>query len=510
MTNRFIIIIGSYNNEQWIAQNLESVLTQTYTNFKIVYYNACSTDNTLNIARSYQEKYPDKINVVSTPERHLKTWFFENLTELETIYDNDIICVLDGDDFLASEDVLNYMNEVYKQTKCWMTYGGMIVWNGGENTQQPFPQNSIPDPRVLEQKLYRRDMWRYSHMRTCRGFLWKRLKKDYLKSTTDGNYFTLDDLCTVYPFLEMCPANKIYRVEETTYIWNNSKANESRGCAENKVNNIGQIYETEIRNRPPYPELEIVSPTLAGGLGNQMFEIAAAASLAKDNNALLVINPTEHILPNQGRNVNNYLTNVFHKIATDTAPPLKTVYSWDHIYYKPIPYQPNVKLGGHYQSFKYFDHNREYIQNLFIPNGFCTKHYEFTAIQVRRGDYWKFPDHHPQLTPDYYVKAVKMAGCKNIAIYSDDIQWCEANLKFGPEYYVQYVSKDSDWEELLNMIGSKNIIVSNSSFGWWAAYLNTRKDKQIFVPSVWFGPAIIKDGFKMEDLILPDWNIVQL
>lgn len=512
MNNRFVILIGSFNNEQWVAPNLDSILCQTHKNFKVVYYNAASTDNTFKLVEEYAFKDP-RISLHSTQERHRKTWFFEKVTEWEEIKDNDIVCILDGDDFLANEEVLNYLNEVYNKTNCWMTYGGMIVWNGGDNTQEAFPQNSEAPAEVKLNKLYRQDLWRYSHMRTCRGFLWKRLNKADLKSVHDGEYMTLDDLSTVYAFLEMCPSDKIFRVPETIYIWNNSKANESRGCAENKVNNIGAIYENEIRRRPKYNELAIVSPTLAGGLGNQMFEVAAAASLSKDNNALLVINPNEHILPNQGRNVNNYTSNIFSRIALDNNPPLKTQYSWDKIYYKPIPFNPNMKLGGHYQSFKYFDHNRDYIKELFGPTdeildrmdtywkegGFDD---EITAIQVRRGDYYKFPDHHPLLTTDYYAKAVKMAAPKKVWIFSDDINWCKENLHFDcPVHYV----KDDDYMEMYIMSFCKNVIISNSSFGWWSAYLNRRSDAQIFVPSTWFGRALIADGFQTDDLILKDW-----
>lgn len=510
MNNRFVILIGSYNNEEWVSQNLESVLSQTYHNFKIIYYNAASTDKTGEIVAQYAEK--DKRVVLHTsPQRHLKSWFLADVENWEQINDNDIVCVLDGDDFLANEEVLNYLNEVYNKTNCWMTYGGMIVWNGGNSTQQAYPQNSEAPDEVKLKKLYRQDLWRYSHFRTCRGFLWKKVDKTEMISDHDGQYMTLEDLVLMYAFLEMCPSDKIFRVDQNIYIWNNSNANVSRGCAENKVNNIGVIYENEIRRRPKYNELAIVSPTLAGGLGNQMFEVAAAASLARDNNALLVVNPDEHILPNQGRNVNNYTANVFSRILFDKTPQLKVRYNWDRIFHQAIPFHPNIKLGGHYQSFKYFDHNQDYIKSLFAPTDAVREHIlntygpqmvDVTAIQVRRGDYYKFPDHHPLLTPNYYANAVKLAQPKEVWVFSDDTKWCQENLSFDcPMRYV----KDEDYIELYAMSFCKNVIISNSSFGWWAAYLNNRPDATVYVPSVWFGPALIADGFKTNDLILNGW-----
>lgn len=506
--NNFVFLIGSYNNEAWIRPNLDSILSQTYPHYKVIYYNACSEDKTGEIAQEYADKNP-RVKYFTSEERHRKTWFFEQTIKNKWIADNDIVCILDGDDFLANEEVLNYMNEVYNQSNCWVTYGGMIVWNGGDNTQQAFPQNSEAPLQVLQQKLYRQDMWRYSHMRTCRGFLWNRLNVADLKSLHDGEYMTLDDLSTVYAFLEMSPSDKIFRVPETIYIWNNSKANESRGCAENKVNNIGQIYESEIRGRPKYNELAVVSPTLAGGLGNQMFEVAAAASLAKDNGAQLIVNPSEHFLPNQGKNVNTYAANVFSKIAFDAKPPVKVGYSWEKPTYQPIPYAPNLKLGGHYQSFKYFDHNRDYIKKLFLDDNTLYEldcHYHMTgvttAIQVRRGDYIKFPNHHPMMTAEYYKKAVEMTECDQIYICSDDIEWCKENLKFDKP--VQYI-KDRDYCELYLIASCKNIVISNSSFGWWAAYLKRYDYGKVIAPATWFGPALLAEGFKIDDLLPPDW-----
>lgn len=510
MNNRFVILIGSYNNEAWVSFNLESVLSQTHTNFKIVYYNAASTDKTYEIAKSYADK-DQRINLQTTPTRHLKTWFFENSFKMENIRDNDIVCILDGDDFLANEEVLNYLNEVYNQTNCWMTYGGMIVWDG-VTTKEPYPQNSVPPQTVFDNKLYRQDMWRYSHMRTCRGFLWKRLQKEDYVSKHDGNYMSMCDLCTVYPFLEMTPSNKIFRAEQSIYILNTSKDNGCRSYSELQGDNLGRIYETEIRNRPKYKELTTVTPTLAGGLGNQLFEIAAAASLAKDNNALLLINPTEHILPNQGRNVKTYINNVFSKLAFDNKPVIKSEYNWESAEYKPIPYSPNIKLNGHYQSYKYFDHNKDYIRDLFwnktISDELDKKYntIDTMAVHVRRGDYKKFPEHHPLLSEDYYKKAVSQTNCNKIYVFSDDIKWCEENLKFN--YPTEYI-KDEDYNELYVMASCKNIVISNSSFGWWAAYLHRLPNAKIFAPTNWYGPAITNTNkFKIEDLIPNNWNLI--
>ena len=510
--NRFVLLVGSYNNEKWVAQNIESVLQQTHKNFRLVYYNAASTDKTYELVQSYA-KQDTRITLHSTSTRNLKTWFFHNLPLIETIYDNDIICVLDGDDFLSNDEVLNYLNEIYNQTNCWMTYGGMICWEGGDKIAEPFPQNSVPPPEIFAQKLYRKDLWRYSHMRTARGFLWKRLNTEDFTSSYDGKYLSMCDLPTVYPMLEMCPAHKIFRIEESIYILNISKENGCRSSEELKVANLERIYETEIRNRPKRPELTVVSPTLAGGLGNQMFEIAVAASLAKDNNALALINPSEHILPNQGRNVNIYLNNIFSRVAIDRNPPVHDHIAVETINYQPIEFKPNIKLRGHFQSYKYFNHNRQYIIDLFAPTFDINKHIaktypedksKITAIQVRRGDYYKFPNHHPLLASEYYIETIKAINSEEIWVFSDDILWCQENLHF--DCHTRYI-KDEDYIELYTISLCKNIVIANSSFGWWAAYLKNTPG-QIFAPYPWFGTAFLTEGFKYNDLIPNEWTVI--
>jgi hypothetical protein len=56
----------------------------------------------------------------------------------------------------------------------------------------------------------------------------------------------------------------------------------------------------------------------------------------------------------------------------------------------------------------------------------------------------------------------------------------------------------------------KNIIISNSSFGWWAAYLSKVEHSNVFVPSVWFGKKLVNQGFNINDLILPNWNKIEV
>ena len=510
MDNRFIILVGSYNNAQWVESNINSIVVQDYSNYKVVYFDDASTDGTDDAVAKKVKNNP-RFTIAKVQERQYKTWFFSNLEKFTTISDNDIVVFLDGDDMFYCENVLSYINEIYKKTNCWMTYGGMVVWKGGDEIVEPYPQNSEIPREVKDKKAYRQDIWRTSHLKTMRGFVWKQIDKSDLMPNGKAMVGP-DDLAIMFSALEMCPPQKVYRVTDPLYLYNHTPQNQgSRAFTDAKKSCID--YESIVRNRKPYDTISIVSPTFAGGLGNQMFEVAAAASLAKDHNALLMINPNEHILPNQGRNINNYISNIFGKIAIDCAPPLQILYSREHMAFEPIPFQPNVKLRGHFQSFKYFDHNRDYIRNLFAPSKFLmdqlkekySEASKVTAIQVRRGDYIKFPNHHPLLPTDYYKNLTNFLTPYKIWIFSDDIQWCKENLHF--DCPVEYI-KEEDYIEMYLISHCKNIVISNSSFGWWAGYLKTNPG-QIFAPYPWFGPYLLAEGFKHDDLIPSDWIVIK-
>lgn len=51
------IIMPAYNSEKYISQAVESVLNQSYKNWELIIINDCSTDNTEQIIKSYQQQY---------------------------------------------------------------------------------------------------------------------------------------------------------------------------------------------------------------------------------------------------------------------------------------------------------------------------------------------------------------------------------------------------------------------------------------------------------------------
>ena len=72
--------------------------------------------------------------------------------------------------------------------------------------------------------------------------------------------------------------------------------------------------------------------------------------------------------------------------------------------------------------------------------------------------------------------------------------------------YTRGLDTLDDWQQMLLMSCCHHNIIANSSFSWWAAYLNSNKDKIVCYPSVWFGPSANNNT---KDLCPSDWTKIK-
>ena len=253
--NKFKIVIPSYNNETWAEANVASILNQTYTNYDVLYIDDCSTDDTNKIVKSITVDLPNwKIIRNETNKRrgYNISPYNENLMSFIS-NDDDILVFVDGDDWLYDEFVLDKLNNFYNTGKYWMTYGKFVCYPGGEEGN---PQNSKYPHDIHLNNLYRKDLWRASHLRTFRWWLYKRIElKSMIYSKTNNYYFHAEDLATSFPCLEMCPENKIGVADFYTYVFNATPSNRERGIK--RETEAGFELEHEIRNSKPYEKIKI-------------------------------------------------------------------------------------------------------------------------------------------------------------------------------------------------------------------------------------------------------------
>jgi hypothetical protein len=255
----------------------------------------------------------------------------------------------------------------------------------------------------------------------------------------------------------------------------------------------------------------MISSYFQGGLGNQLFQIAVAVALAADNKVEAVFDSANHDLPKQGRKCKNYLETIFRNVNFSSGLQLSTAYHEPQYSYKEIKYTPGMCLIGYFQSEKYFIQHADLIRRLFSIDdktkaaieekyGEALKK-ETVAVHVRRGDYLKYSDTHPPCTIEYYQTAMsQFPEDSTYLFFSDDIAWCKENFK---QNNIIFVEDEEDIYDFYLISMCKSIIISNSSFSWWAAWLNDDGHKSVITPKRWFGPTVNHDT---KDLIPARWK----
>lgn len=253
----------------------------------------------------------------------------------------------------------------------------------------------------------------------------------------------------------------------------------------------------------------MISSYLQGGLGNQMFQIAAAYSLSREINTECMFDFNKCYTPNQGNVSNKYIDNIFKNIKNfDLNSHNLVTFHQKNFAYSELPKVDNLILLGDFQSEKYFINYIKEIKNLFNfdenkKNEIRSKlmsisnNDTITAVHVRRGDYLNKPNYHPVCSVEYYKKSFDIIGGKFIFI-SDDIDWCK-NTFNGENFY--YSNFTNEIDDLYLIMMCDNQIIANSSFSWWGAYLCPFNNK-VIGPSTWFGPYGPQDT---QDIIIKNW-----
>ena len=125
---------------------------------------------------------------------------------------------------------------------------------------------------------------------------------------------------------------------------------------------------------------------------------------------------------------------------------------------------------------------------------------ESVSIHIRRGDYTSLTNEYEQLTlENYYNKAMSLVDNKKFIVFSDDIPWCKEAFK---NKNVEFEESNNEIQDFAKMISCKNNIIANSTFSWWAAYLNQHPNKIVVAPNKWFGPKL---NHNTKDLIPKKW-----
>lgn len=94
------ILMGIYNCAPTLNEAINSVLSQTYSNWELIMCDDCSTDNTYKIAEQYQNQYPDKIILLKNEKNSRLAFTLNRCLEAAT---GEFVARMDGDDISVPE-----------------------------------------------------------------------------------------------------------------------------------------------------------------------------------------------------------------------------------------------------------------------------------------------------------------------------------------------------------------------------------------------------------------------
>lgn len=241
---RFVVIIPSYNNQEWYQQNLESVFCQDYGNYRVIYIDDCSKDNTGELVDDFIRKNNQDFRCTLIKNR-VRRGALANLYVACYLCEKDEIMVfLDGDDWFIDAHVLSYLNEVYQDDNVWMTYGQYMRYPDNECLLRLLPQEVINAGKAR--------YWGFitSHLRTCYAALYQRIEKEDL--LCKGEFFPVAwDVAMMIPMLEMAGPH-VKGITKVLYVYNVATA------LSDQKKDPGLIIDLDafIRTLKPYKRLE--------------------------------------------------------------------------------------------------------------------------------------------------------------------------------------------------------------------------------------------------------------
>ena len=297
-------------------------------------------------------------------------------------------------------------------------------------------------------------------------------------------------------------------------------------------------------------ETDVIVVKLQGGLGNQMFQYAMGRALQQRNGGDLALDLTQLLdrFPRSDVVFREYNLDIFRiqprltllsQIARRCPVPLLYMYgssalagALDRVGLQRyisesrssceevLRARGNIYLDGHWQSPKYFAGSEGILRREFevkqplSPTGERLAEEmvstDSICVNVRRTDYVTVPaavEMHGFVGKEYYDRGIEQIAPRlknpHIFVTSDDVEWCRENLRF--EYPTTVLGLEYKGykfgQELALMVRCKHFLIPNSSFAWWAAWLNPSEDKIVVCPKNWFRDPKIDSS----DRIPPQW-----
>lgn len=284
---------------------------------------------------------------------------------------------------------------------------------------------------------------------------------------------------------------------------------------------------------------------LAGGIGNQLFQLAAGIHFSKKSKTnLVLIKPEEcdskyfhdnglwkipklnvekrSMLLRSG--IAGFIWRIDRKLINkfQIMQKIRGIYEIkDNEGLKSVPRNLG-ELRGYFQILDFAIEAREeiqnYLQSIYSPK-LVETHYsietnKMISLHIRRGDYETLDHIYGTLGKAYYLTALKkcqkMIGSQKVVVFSDDVSSSKIMLSdvAFQSFNFQFISSEFlPAESILLMSYCSAHVIANSTFSWWGAFLSD-STKIVVYPCPWTkNDLAVSDFFPAEWIPnLPNWN----
>ncbi len=184
----FCFIVSSYNNEINIIKNLESIIYQTHTNWRCIYVNDASTDKTDELFHTIVHKHnvKDKFTYIKN-EMQMKQSYCK-YTAYQLLNDFEIVCLLDGDDWLYHKNVLHTIQNYYRENDTKILTSNYVIYHE-KNLIPAYPWKDTSIYSEIDKQyntIRYLDQWLFRHLKTGLSILFKSISKEYLMFEING------------------------------------------------------------------------------------------------------------------------------------------------------------------------------------------------------------------------------------------------------------------------------------------------------------------------------------
>lgn len=456
----------------------------------------------------------------------------EKITERYKQRFKNLKATIESDDFLFFvhnvQGTTDQINELYKKLKNLRKDKPfkLIVWDLEDLITDK--ENLNPDISLIQSHhpyVSLQDDWYKSEKQTRKTDAWVAgLVEDTAKIIKSCGFdvvrYKKKSLCSFLPALKRS-------IKQFLTVTNDSGTNSK------VLVFLGKKYRMKTWN----PQLDKVIIRLQGRMANQMFEWALSKAIKKQTGIQPIFDDSEETQKLSAfnidfkkytiekplkyklfrktiplRNLRNKLTKIKIKIPErHENPPFKFDESFINV-------KAPVYLDGFFQSYKYLDMVRdELLEDFKLKKPLDSKNKkmlelikntESVSLHYRRTDYLKarVANVMGSCTDEYYKAAVNIIAEKTrkpltLFIFSDDPEWVTQNVHFDQKVVVVDInSGKKGYCDVELMKNCKHNIIANSSFSYWAAWLNENPEKIVIAPKIW-----MKNIQSDYDLIPPEW-----